>query len=110
MQDYKLCSTFASVNINNIANVNIILRVAKLSDKNFARIQYSMAKGYMENVIRGVPDGDMHQMSLSDVNEASYRAKVSQLNRKDGYKHYSVFASRTMNVMCIKNNGDKSNI
>lgn len=66
-----------------------------------------MRKGYLEDVIRDVRYGDAYQCHLGDVNEKSYRAKVSQINKKDGYKHYSVAVNKALGIFCIINNGDK---
>lgn len=65
-----------------------------------------MGKGYLEDIIRSVRPGKMLQMQLSGVNEKSYRAKVSQINRKDGFKHYSIAVNSAVDVFFIKNNGD----
>lgn len=66
-----------------------------------------MRKGYLEDIIRSVPCGDMMQKPLDEVNVDSYRSKVAQINRKDGYQHYSISESKSLNIFCIKNNGDK---
>lgn len=68
-----------------------------------------MARGFLEDIIRSVREGDIYQKPLADVNEKSYRAKVSQLNRKDGYQHYSIAVSRSMGMFFIKNNGGCKN-
>ena len=65
-----------------------------------------MKKGYLEDIIRSVRPGKLLQMQLSGVNEKSYRAKVSQINRRDGYKHYSIAINSAADVFFIKNNGD----
>lgn len=65
-----------------------------------------MRKGYLEDIIRSVKHGKMLQMQLSGVNEKSYRSKVAQINRKDGYKHYSIAINSAADVFFIKNNGD----
>lgn len=66
-----------------------------------------MKKGYLENIIRDVKSGDTYQCHLDDVNENSFRAKVSQINRIDGYKHYSVAVNKALKLFCIINNGDR---
>lgn len=67
----------------------------------------NMRKGYLEDIIRSVPCGDMLQKPLDGVNVDSYRSKVAQINRKDGYQHYSISESKSLKIFCIKNNGDK---
>lgn len=62
--------------------------------------------GYMENLIRGIPVGQKLTMSLDGQNVDSWRAKVGQINTRDGYTHYSVAVSTPLNIMGIINNGD----
>lgn len=65
-----------------------------------------MKNGYLEDIIRSVKSGKLLQMQLSGVNEKSYRSKVAQINKRDGYKHYSIAINSAADVFFIKNNGD----
>ena len=68
-----------------------------------------MKKGYLEDIIRAAKVGDTFQRYIGDVNEHSYRTVVSRINKKDGYKHYSVAVNRAVGVFFIINNGELKN-
>ena len=68
-----------------------------------------MKKGYLEDIIRAVKVGDTFQRYIGGVNEHSYRTVVSRINKKDGYKHYSVAVNRAVGVFFIINNGELKN-
>lgn len=65
------------------------------------------SNGLMEKFIRGVPNNGKKTMPLDGEIVASWRAKVSQINKADGYTHYSVAVSAPLNILGIVNNGDR---
>lgn len=75
------------------------------SEKNFQKVKLFRKNAFLEERIRGVREGDCLQMPLSQVNEKSYRSKVAQLNKADGYQHYSIAVSESMNILGVINNG-----
>ena len=59
----------------------------------------------MEKEIRSVKDKKTYP--LDGVNVSSWRSKVSQLNKEDGYVHYSVAVNTALGIFGIINNGGK---
>lgn len=66
-----------------------------------------MQKSYLEQIIRSVKAGETMQRTLDGVNVSSYRAKVAQINRKDGFQHYSIIEKKSLNIFGIRNNASK---
>lgn len=60
-----------------------------------------------EVFIRGIPSKSKKTMPLEGENVASWRTLVGQINKADGYTHYSVAISTPLNVLGIINNGDR---
>lgn len=62
----------------------------------------------MEKIIRGIPRGGRVTFPLTAQNVASWRARVSQINKVDGYTHYSVAVSTPLNILGVINNDDRA--
>ena len=60
--------------------------------------------GYMESVMRTLKVGEMREFRLSDVNVSSWRTVASRINRKAGFKKFSVIESSALGIMAVKHN------
>lgn len=66
-----------------------------------------MENGRMETMMRSIREGDMLQLSLGNENEASWRAKASQVNAREGFRKYSVTINAPLGILAVINNGEK---
>lgn len=60
--------------------------------------------GYMESVMQTLKSGETRQFNLSSVNVSSWRTVASRVNKKSGYKKYSIIKSGRLGIMVIKCN------
>ena len=60
--------------------------------------------GYMANVMATLKPNEYRQFELDKVNVFSWRTVASRINRKAGYKKYSVTVNSKLNIMAVKHN------
>lgn len=60
--------------------------------------------GYMATVMNTLKMGEYHQYKLSDVNVQSWRTVASRINKKEGYKKYSITVNSALGIMAVKHN------
>ena len=60
--------------------------------------------GYMASVMDTLKSGESRQFDLASVNVDSWRTVASRVNKKAGYKKYSVIKSGRLGIMVIKHN------
>ena len=58
--------------------------------------------GYMASVMRTLKEGEYRQFDLSQVNVFSWRTVASRINRREGYRKYSV--NSKLGIMAVKHN------
>lgn len=58
----------------------------------------------MNQVMDTLKPGEYREFKLADVNVSSWRTVASRVNRKVGYKRYSVTVSSTLGIMAVKHN------
>lgn len=60
--------------------------------------------GYMANVMQTLRVGEYRQFELSAVNVCSWRTVASRINRREGYRKYSVTVNSKLGIMAVKCN------
>ena len=60
--------------------------------------------GYVKSVLKTLRPSEHRKFAIDDVNVQSWRSIVSKVNRKIGYKKYSVTVNRPLGFMAVKNN------
>ena len=60
--------------------------------------------GYMESVMNTLKAGEYRSFPLADVNIHSWRTVASRVNKKAGYKKFSIVESSTLGIMAVKHN------
>ena len=61
-------------------------------------------EGYMESVMMKLRSNTSKQFPLSEVNVSSWRTIASRMNKRAGYKKFSVIKSGRLGIMVIKHN------
>lgn len=67
-------------------------------------MRMKQADGYMIQVMQTLKSGEYRQFQLSDVNVQSWRTVASRVNKKEGYKKYSVTVNSALGIMAVKHN------
>jgi len=60
--------------------------------------------GYMQQVMQTLKAGEHRRFELADVNVQSWRTVASRVNKKVGYKKYSVTVNSALGIMAVKHN------
>lgn len=63
--------------------------------------------GYVKSVLKTLRPSEHRKFAIDDVNVQSWRSIVSKVNRKIGYKKYSVTVNRPLGFMAVKNNDEE---
>ena len=76
-----------------------------MTKKNSKNIQNKIQEtGYMASVMATLKQGEYRQFPLADVNVQSWRTVASRINKREGYKKYSVTVNSAMGIMAVKHN------
>ena len=59
----------------------------------------------IKDQLRGIPNGDKREWSLSEINVSSYRTKVGEMNVEAGYSKYGLKTYPDYGTMVITNYG-----
>ena len=60
--------------------------------------------GYMESVMQTLKSGETREFRLSSVNVNSWRTVASRVNKRAGYRKYSIIKSGKLGIMVVKHN------
>ena len=60
--------------------------------------------GYKASVMKTLKTGEYRQYKLYEVNVQSWRTVASRINKKEGYKKYSITVNSALGIMAVKHN------
>ena len=57
-----------------------------------------------KKIIRNLKPGDAVTLVLSNESYAAWRQRVLEINKEDGWRHYSVFKNKKLDMLAIVEN------